>query len=121
MKEPKRESTTIQQRNYGIWGGCDGAFSLIYDADHIASGLTSYRQHQEYILTPEEIQRIKNKDDRLSDINSIGLRNMWISFLKKKGYIKTKRSPLTYTYIPPEYSIQTIDGKKYEVTMKRLT
>jgi hypothetical protein len=121
MKEPKKEATTAQQRYYEICVNCCGTFNTIYDTDRANLGFNARSQKKVYVLTPEEIQRIKDADPRLYDINSVGLRNMWIKFLKKKGYVKTKRSPLTYTYIPEEESTQIIDGKKYLVTMKRLT
>jgi len=116
-----KELTTINQLRHNIYGSCDGAFELIYYSDWEKTGYKSRKQHKIYVFTPDEIQRIKSEDIRLSDVNTIGLRNMFIKFLKKKGYVKTKKSPLTYTYIPPEVSTEIIGGKKYRITRERLT
>lgn len=116
-----KELTTTRQLRHDIYGYSDGALELIYNSDWEKMGVKSRKQKKVYVLTPEEIRRIKGEDVRLSGVNSIGLRNMFIKVLKRKGYVKTKRVPLTYTYIPSEERIEIIDGKKYRVTRERLT
>jgi len=96
-----KEMTTVQQMRYeiSISPGC--AFNEIYWTDHAASGLISSREKRDYILTDEEMYRIQTSDPRLTNVNFIGLRNMWIAYLKKKGYVKVKDKPITYKWIEP--------------------